>query len=353
MMADTAPAYLSTPMASQAYDLLHSGSENALSGVAGQKITATFEGRRSITPADVAGTTKNVLIELQFERPLEVHHSIVVLAEAESLTRLFALTPSDDGEILGAESLLSLGDIVSTFLDTLGGELTYLQPTPRAWLANLEPIAPDASGGVHVDLPPLVTGEQSLFLADLTLAGDGVLCPLQLVFGENAEQALLGMDTAAGAEPRDLADPDDLGVAPTPTATGAAAMATPSSQETPKSASTVASSTAATVPPANATPVQPAQFRPLAPESTIGRANSIDLIRDVPLQISVELGRASLTVREILALGVGSVVELDRLAGEPVDVLVNDRLIGRGEVVIVDESFGVRLTEIFRESNRR
>ncbi len=73
-------------------------------------------------------------------------------------------------------------------------------------------------------------------------------------------------------------------------------------------------------------------------------------MKDVPLHITVELGRASLTVREILGLGVGSVVELDRLAGEPVDVLANDRLIGRGEVVIVDESFGVCLTEVFRES---
>jgi flagellar motor switch protein FliN/FliY len=90
------------------------------------------------------------------------------------------------------------------------------------------------------------------------------------------------------------------------------------------------------------------QFQQLGPDQPAGRGSNIDLIRDVQLRVSVELGHASLSVREVLALGNGSVVELDRLAGEPVDVLVNDQLIARGEVVIVDESFGVRITEIVR-----
>jgi flagellar motor switch protein FliN/FliY len=66
----------------------------------------------------------------------------------------------------------------------------------------------------------------------------------------------------------------------------------------------------------------------------------------------VELGRSSLTVEEILELGPGSVVELNKLAGEPVDILVNDRLIARGEVVVVDENFGVRITEIISPRQR-
>lgn len=341
MMAETLPDYLGSPLAGQAYELLHSGVENTLGGVAGQKVTATLEGRRAVTPDEVAETTKNVLVELQFERPLEVHHSIVVLADAEPLTRLFGLAPSDDGEILGAESLLSMGDIVSTFLDTLGGELTYLQPTPRAWLANLEPIIAEG-GAAHVDLPALTAGESSLYLAELNLAAEGVVCPLQVIFGADTEQALLGLDGAGDSGAEAVDDPDAV---PAPTAPSPFAM------------TGSAPSSAPAMPPAAANvstaPVQAAQFKPLAPEGAVGRGNGIDLIKDVPLHVSVELGRASLTVREILALGVGSVVELDRLAGEPVDVLVNDRLIGRGEVVIVDESFGVRLTEIFRESNRR
>ena len=70
------------------------------------------------------------------------------------------------------------------------------------------------------------------------------------------------------------------------------------------------------------------------------------------MSVTVELGRSSLSVEEVLALGPGSVVELDKLAGEPVDVLVNGRLIARGEVVVVDENFGVRVTEIASPKKR-
>lgn len=72
----------------------------------------------------------------------------------------------------------------------------------------------------------------------------------------------------------------------------------------------------------------------------------MDLIMDVNLQVTVELGRTVLKVRDVLALGPGAVVELNRHAGEPVDVVVNNKLIARGEVVVVDENFGVRITEI-------
>lgn len=99
-----------------------------------------------------------------------------------------------------------------------------------------------------------------------------------------------------------------------------------------------------------AVPVTPIQFPPLAQGIASGAPKPLDLLLDVSMRISVELGRATLTVQELLALGPGSVVELDKLAGEPVDVLVNDRLIARGEVVMVDENFGVRVTEILAPS---
>ncbi|NPV06692.1 MAG: flagellar motor switch protein FliN [Anaerolineae bacterium] len=105
---------------------------------------------------------------------------------------------------------------------------------------------------------------------------------------------------------------------------------------------------AGTLPSADArTLVQRARFVPLAeePEESAGPSN-IDLLLDVNLRISVELGRATLTVRETLNLAPGNVVELDKLAGDPVDILVNGRLIARGEVVVVDDQFGVRITDI-------
>ncbi|HBS59583.1 MAG TPA: flagellar motor switch protein FliN, partial [Firmicutes bacterium] len=90
--------------------------------------------------------------------------------------------------------------------------------------------------------------------------------------------------------------------------------------------------------------VQPVQFAPLVPGMAAQSETNIDFIADVPLQITVELGRTRKLIREILDLVPGSVVELDKLAGEPVDVLVNGRLIAKGEVVVIDENFGVKIT---------
>jgi flagellar motor switch protein FliN/FliY len=78
----------------------------------------------------------------------------------------------------------------------------------------------------------------------------------------------------------------------------------------------------------------------------------IDLLLDVPLDITVELGRARLSIQELLSLGPGSVVELDKLAGEPLDILVNDRLVARGEAVVVNDKFGVRITDIVSPAER-
>lgn len=78
----------------------------------------------------------------------------------------------------------------------------------------------------------------------------------------------------------------------------------------------------------------------------------IDMIMDIPVQLSVELGRTRLTIKNILQLGQGSVVELDGLAGEPMDIFVNGYLIAQGEVVIVDEKYGIRVTDIVTPSDR-
>jgi flagellar motor switch protein FliN len=79
---------------------------------------------------------------------------------------------------------------------------------------------------------------------------------------------------------------------------------------------------------------------------------SLDIVLDVPLQITVELGRTEKLVRDVLELTPGSVVELDKLAGEPVDILVNQKYIAKGEVVVIDENFGIRITDIVRPADR-
>jgi flagellar motor switch protein FliN len=78
----------------------------------------------------------------------------------------------------------------------------------------------------------------------------------------------------------------------------------------------------------------------------------INFILDIPLEVTVVIGRTKILVQELLQLGQGSVVALEKLAGEPMEVFVNDRLIGRGEVVVVNERFGIRLTDIISPSER-
>jgi flagellar motor switch protein FliN/FliY len=98
--------------------------------------------------------------------------------------------------------------------------------------------------------------------------------------------------------------------------------------------------------------VQPAGFQELSPSLPKEEPGNLDLLLDVGLTVRVELGRTSLRVQEVLELGPGSVVELDKLAGEPVDLLVNEQLFARGEVVVIDENFGVRVTDIVSPRER-
>ena len=103
---------------------------------------------------------------------------------------------------------------------------------------------------------------------------------------------------------------------------------------------------------ANPVNVQPAQFQTFEESFADFDKNNIGLLMDVPLQIAVELGRTTKKIREILEFGQGSIIELDKLAGEPVDILVNGKIIAKGEVVVIDESFGVRITDIIHPSKR-
>ena len=78
----------------------------------------------------------------------------------------------------------------------------------------------------------------------------------------------------------------------------------------------------------------------------------LELLLDVPLELSVELGRTRMSIQELLSLGPGSVIELDKVAGEPLDILINDRLVARGEAVVVNDKFGIRITDIVSPTER-
>ncbi len=98
--------------------------------------------------------------------------------------------------------------------------------------------------------------------------------------------------------------------------------------------------------------ISPVKFPPLDEGIPQGVGGNISLLLDVPMTLTVELGRTTQLVQDILGLGEGSIIELDKLAGEPVDLLVNGKLIAKGEVVVIDENFGVRVTDIVSPADR-
>ena len=100
--------------------------------------------------------------------------------------------------------------------------------------------------------------------------------------------------------------------------------------------------------------VQPATFQPFSGDlNAITQQENIDLIKDVPLEVTVELGRTSKSIKDILEFAPGTIVELNKIAGEPIDILVNGKNVAKGEVVVIEESFGVRITEILKTDKNR
>jgi flagellar motor switch protein FliN/FliY len=104
------------------------------------------------------------------------------------------------------------------------------------------------------------------------------------------------------------------------------------------------------MPPMQDVKVQPVQFTPFSQTATpVVQPENIDLLMDVPLEVTVELGRTSKSIKEILDFSPGTIIELNRLAGEPIDILVNGKFVAKGEVVVVEEAFCIRVTEIIKQ----
>ena len=97
---------------------------------------------------------------------------------------------------------------------------------------------------------------------------------------------------------------------------------------------------------------QPASFPSVQSTETGGSPKNIDFILDIPMSVAVYVGSTKMAIRDLLQLAQGSVIELDKLAGEPMEVMVNNKLVARGEVVVVNEKFGIRLTDVVSAAER-
>lgn len=165
--------------------------------------------------------------------------------------------------------------------------------------------------------------------------------------GTQADGLVQGSESAA-ADTTVAATEDPAGVSMDDWAAAFAEQDTSSEPAPASSTADVQAPAAAATAAATASPVA---FQPLTPSGqTIG--HDIDFIKDVPVQLTVELGRTRMTIKNLLQLGQGSVVELNGLAGEPMDVFVNGFLIAQGEVVVVEDRYGIRLTDIITPSER-
>jgi flagellar motor switch protein FliN len=272
---------------------------------------------------------------------------LLVLRHVDA-TALFGLEPADEPTLSAPEVQLRLlaeyTEGAEALASALAGQLTPQVGAPvvlRVSGASLEEaeISPTATSA-------LGDGDVVGFSLMLSGIGGGVV---PVVVGAAADLAATLGSEAGEAAP----------AAPTPVNIAErAAPRAPEAAPAFRAPSAAPAAPAAFAPPAPQPAGPPKVAHPFAfgqLDAGMGggsAAGNIDPILDVALQVRVELGSTEMTVEKVLALGVGSVVELDKLAGEPVDIVVNNRLIARGEVVVVEENFGVRVTEIVAQRHR-
>jgi flagellar motor switch protein FliN len=184
-------------------------------------------------------------------------------------------------------------------------------------------MSPEESGG-------MLTQEA----LDAMLAGMGPDLSDEEIFGSDEEDANQASGLAAAAQDFDPAEPEERHAAPEPAFSGGGF-----GSSAPSAASKPALSFAT--------------FDGVASSSGDAFAPGFERVQDIALDMTVELGRTRLLIRDILELGPGSIIELEKMAGEPVDLLANGLLIARGEVVVIEDNFGVRITEIITAADRR
>ena len=250
--------------------------------------------------------------------------------------------PEEANDLYLSAAQEGLSQLVGSALTNLSGLMKGAMISSESSKSGLE----DIEGWLPFETS---SGDAPAWLSMVELSIDGV-DPFTLsisMLADNAKELAAKVHEAmAPEEPEPVAPPQ---AAP-------ASHAAPQATHAPQAAhAPEPSSHSIQLPPRPQGPpvdVKPVEFAQLGGAEFTGSLSNIDLIVDIPVRVTVELGRTRKTIGEVLSMGPGSVVELNKMAGEPVDVLVNGKLIARGEVVVIDESFGVRVTEIVSKAER-
>jgi flagellar motor switch protein FliN/FliY len=250
-----------------------------------------------------------------------------------------------EGQVPGRVAVLVGQDLVDALADSPLGGLDLAAATQPALEAAANLLGGRARPATQVDLS-LVVGDMGGEFTTVPLIGAGIAAAV-LVPVATLQQARPNLNGAPIDLPADASAP---AATPTP-APGVAPGVAPQAAAAPTGPTEVSFNTPLEAPPGSGAPLGTrAVPQQRQPGTLVAAARGIEMLHGVDMEVTVELGRTRMTVRDLLALSPGAVLELDRAAGSPADLLVNGRLIARGEVVVVDEDFGLRVTEILDDA---
>jgi flagellar motor switch protein FliN/FliY len=293
----------------------------------------------TLTGPDVSASSRDALLErlpdmvtsvkADFNAGFPGEH--LFLLSEDTATAVAALMNKEENIELDEMALSVIGEMVSTLV---GAQITALvAKTGNKSISNVSPQA------VNVPKATVAFPAEEFQVAEYQLnLGDGLSRQIWEVYGSSVGADIAKALTAGPAPAAAQAAP----AAASPQAASMSGMGGFGGMGQPMSGQGIGF-------PSN---VQSVQFPNLMPQPTAQEAGNIGLIMDVYMEMTVELGRTRKLIKEILGMGEGTIIELDKLAGEPVDILVNHKLIAKGEVVVIDENFGVRVTEIVSPMER-
>ncbi|WP_200889063.1 flagellar motor switch phosphatase FliY [Jeotgalibacillus alimentarius] len=335
-------------------------SATALSTLLNQKVDITTPTVSVVKTEEISNSFPHpsVAINVHYTEGLKGNNLLVIKqSDAAVIADLMlggdGTNPSDDlGEIqLSAvqEAMNQMMGSASTSMSTIFGVKVDISP-PSIDLVDLE-----SKDGME-NLPEEEYVIQVSFNLKIgTLIDSNIMQLIPLEFGQSLVQQLMGgggqaENEAAASAPVAERPAAETQAAPERSETSPQPQRDPEPSRLPEDSGIQLNRDRA---PERSVDVQPAQFTQFdSPGLSAGESRNLNLLLDIPLQVTVELGRTKRSVQEILELTSGSIIELDKLAGEPVDILVNNRLIAKGEVVVIEENFGVRLTDIVSKSDR-
>jgi flagellar motor switch protein FliN/FliY len=280
-------------------------------------------------------------VKLDFSGALQGEHSYLIdSATAQALAGLMmgqSGVELDDAALSAvAEALSQIGGPVTTEIGNRSAKTVQNTPPDFQMVSKERVRLPQGEVAVKLEYPLMIEGENPAKLIEL--------------FSLSLAKEIINVSTAAAGEPAAAAAGATgggfaaAGPSPHPRAQAGIAQTFGQAFGAPQGFGMASGQT-----PPN---VQPVQFANLQGVSAPGEQGNIGLLMDVYMELTVELGRTRKLIREILGIGEGTIIELDKLAGEPVDILVNHKLIAKGEVVVIDENFGVRVTEIVSPMQR-